>query len=263
MNNPAMQRVQSIRTVGTLVSANQNQIQLATNTNQTIYVMMGPDTEVSVTGTAEQDYLKAGVCVEFVAEVDKSHTVKEKIIKLQVISLSADRPAGLLPPDFASVDKKADPGIGDTAPAKGSKKKETDVFGDSSGRKPARTQSGAPQLPGTFTVRGTIKMCKDGKITVSAGRGPTVKAELDNDAKIDVDLADIRVAQRDDKITVNGLTSQARPNMVMAKSVKIDLANPLTGAKKHSTRSAKTPVNRPAKAKKDTSEGDDLLGGRK
>ena len=103
-------------------------------------------------------------------------------------------------------------------------------------------------------------MCKDGKITVSAGRGPTVKAELANDATIDVDMAEVRIAQRDDKITVNGLTTQARPNMVMAKSIKIDLANPLTGAKKHATRPAKTPASQPAKVKKDTSDSDDLLG---
>ena len=70
-------QAQPIKTSGTLVSTAQNQIQLSTNTNQTIYVMVGPDTEVSVTGTAEQDYLKSGVVVEFVADVDKTHTVKE------------------------------------------------------------------------------------------------------------------------------------------------------------------------------------------
>ena len=73
-----MPPMQPIKTGGTLVSADQNQIQLSTNTNQTIYVMFGPNTQVSVTGTAEQDYLKSGVTVEFVAEVDKAHTVKEK-----------------------------------------------------------------------------------------------------------------------------------------------------------------------------------------
>ena len=38
-----------------------------------MFVMVGPDTEVSVTGTAEQDYLKPGVTVEFVADIDKAH----------------------------------------------------------------------------------------------------------------------------------------------------------------------------------------------
>jgi len=269
--NPAMQRMQtmqSIKTGGKLVSASQSQLQLSTNANQTINVTIGPDTEVSVTGTAEQDYLKSGVTIEFVAEIDKTHAVKEKIIKLTVVSLSTDRPAGLSPPEFSTTEKKGkngdkadakplppDPGTGDAGPAKGRNKKEADPFGN----KPGKAQGGAPQLPGTFTVRGTIKMCKEGKITVSAGRGPTIKAELANDATIDVDMADLHAVQRDDKVTVNGFTSQARPNMVLAKSISIELANPLTGAKKHPTRPAKTPASHPAKAKKDSPDADAVL----
>jgi hypothetical protein len=268
--NPAMQRMQamqSIKTGGKLVSASQSQIQLSTNTNQTINVTIGPDTEMSVTGTAEQDYLKSGVTIEFVAEIDKTHAVKEKIIKLTVVSLSTDRPAGLSPPEFTTTEKKGkngdkadakplqpDPGAGDAGPAKGRSKKEADPFGN----KPSKAGS-APQLPGTFTVRGTIKMCKEGKITVSAGRGPTIKAELANDATIDVDMADLHAVQRDDKVTVNGFVSQARPNMVLAKSISIELANPLTGAKKHATRPAKTPVSHPAKAKKEAADADAVL----
>jgi len=270
--------MQPIKTSGTLVSANQGQLQLATNTNQTIYVVLGQETEVSVTGTAEQDYLKSGVTVEFVAEIDKAHAVKEKINKMVVVSPTSDRPVGLFPPEFATPDKKGekdekaddkkakplppDPGIGDAAPAKGRKpKKDADPFGDPSGGKSGKA-GGPPQLPGTFTVRGTIKLCKEGKITVSAGRGPTIKAELANDVTIDVDMADLRAAQRDDKVAVDGLTSQARPNMVMAKSIKIELANPLSG-KKHAARPAKTTAARPAKAKKNASDVDDLLGGGK
>ena len=108
--------------------------------------------------------------------------------------------------------------------------------------------------------RGTIKMCKDGKITVAAGRGPTVKAEIASDVTIDVDMADLRAAQRDDRVTVNGKTTQARPNMVLAQSIKIELANPLSGAKKHATHSTKTPAVRPTKAKKESSDADTLLG---
>ena len=39
-----MPQMQPIKTGGTLVAAGQNQIQLSTNTNQTIYVMVGPNT---------------------------------------------------------------------------------------------------------------------------------------------------------------------------------------------------------------------------
>ena len=83
-----------------LVQVGQGQLQLSTNMNQTIFVMVGPNTEVSVTGKAEPDYLKSGVNVEFVAEVDKTHTVKDKIIKMLIVTPTTERPAGLFAPSL-------------------------------------------------------------------------------------------------------------------------------------------------------------------
>ena len=146
--------------------------------------------------------------------------------------------------------KKADPHAGDLLASKPGK-------------------GGAAKLPGTFTVRGTIKMCKNGKITVAAGRGPTVKAELANDVTIDVDMADLRAAQRDDRVTVNGMTTPGPAEHGDGRNrSRSNLANPLSGAKKHATRPAKTPAVKataaPApKAKKKPPTADDLLGGGK
>ncbi len=154
-----------------------------------------------------------------------------------------------------------DPGIGD-APAKGRKKGADPQGGDLLSGKPSK--SGAIKPPGTFTVRGTIKLCKEGKISVQAGKGPKISGELASDVKIEVDMSDISAAQRDDRVTVNGKTTQARPNLIMAESIKIDLANPLSGAKKKATRPAKTSAAKTtAKAKKGDADADDLLGGGK
>ena len=113
--SPQQQHMQPIKTGGMLVLAGQNQLQLSTNTNQKILVMVQPDTEVSITGTAEMDYLKSGVTVEFVAEVDKLHKIKDKIIKMTIVTPTTDRPLGLSAPTFDAPekkgDKKADPGI--------------------------------------------------------------------------------------------------------------------------------------------------------
>ncbi len=277
-NNPAMQRMQNmqpIKTGGTLITATPSQLQISTNTNQTMYVIVMPNTQISVTGTAEQDYLKSGVTVEFVAEVAKGGAVKDKISHLVVVTPTTERPVGLYPPESAAPDKKgdenakpkgADAGLGDAPPAKGRKshgKKETDPLGgDASASKPGKGHGTAPQFPGTFSVRGTIKLCKNGAISVAAGHGPTIKGELASDVTIDVDMADLRAAQRDDKVTVSGKCSQARPNMVMAESITIELANPLSGTKKHAAH-AKTPAARAGKAKKGAADGDDLLGGGK
>jgi hypothetical protein len=272
------QRPQRIKTGGTLVSASQSQIQITTNTNQSIMVMIGPNTTVNVTGTAEQDYLKSPVTVEFVAEVAKGGTVAEKISHLVVVSPSTDRPAGFYPPETAVTGSKgekggkpgadnanaaaADPGIADPTAKKGKARgaQADDVFG----AKPAKSQSGSQALkpPGTFAVRGTIKSCKDGKISLSAGRS-TIKAELAADATIDVDMSDLRAVQRDDKVTVNGLTTQARPNMVLAESIKIELANPLSGTKKHAARPAKAAATESKPKKPAAADATDPLGGGK
>ncbi len=270
--NQVMQQPQRIKIAGTLMTSGQNQIQLSTNTNQTIYVMMGPDTEVSVTGKAEQDYLKSGVSVEFVADVDKTHVVKDPIASMTVVTPTTDRPLGLSSPESTASQNGAkkgdkanalgppDPGFGPGPPRGRGNAEAGPLGGDLPASKPAKAAGGASKLPGTFTIRGTIKMCKDGKITLALGRGPTIKAELANDLKIDVDAADIRFAQRDDKVTVRGVTTQARPNLVMAESVAIEMAAPLSGAKKHSARPAKTPAARPSQPKKEAADAVDLPG---
>ena len=278
--NPVMPQMQPIKKEGKLLTASPTQIQLSTNANETIFVMVVPKTQVSVTGTAEQDYLKSGVTVEFVAEVAKGGAVKDKITHLLVISPTSDRPIGLFSPESATPGKNGendegekakpllpDPGMGELAPTKGRKprsKKEADLFGADPLAKPSKGHNTAPQFPGTFTVRGTIRLCKNGAITVAAGHGPTIKAELASDVTIDVDMADVRVAQRDDKVTVSGLVSQARPNMVIAESITIELTNPLSGAKKHATRPerpAKTPATHAGKAKKGAGDADSFPGG--
>jgi hypothetical protein len=265
------QRPQRIKTGGTFVSGNTSQIQITTNTNQSIMVTLGPKTEVTVSGTAEQDYLKSGVVVEFVAEVAKGGAVAEKISHMVVVSPSTDRPAGLYPPESTVLGKKAekeekavggrpkggaDAGIAD-APVKPAKA-HADQGGDTFGPKPAKTQK-APQFPASYAVRGTIKLSKNGAITVSTGR-VTVKAELASDATIDVDMSDLKAVQRDDRVTVSGYTTQAQPNFVLAETIKIELANPLTG-KKHSAKTAKTPAA--DKPKKAVTDAVDQLGGGK
>jgi hypothetical protein len=285
--NQAMkqQRPQRMRTQGTFISANQSQLQLTTNTNQVMTIGLVQSTEVSVTGTAEQSYLKSGVLVEFVAEVPKGGAVAEKISQLTVVSPDADRPPGLYPPDTAPQKKSdpgdkgvgvpirgaganpakaaaADPGIGDdpVKPAKGTKK-HADA-GDLFGAAPAKSKSGVLKPPGTFAVRATVKSCKDGKIMLGAGHNTSIKAELASDVTIDVDMTELRVVQRDDKVTVDGIGTQAQPTYVAAKTIKVELANPLTGSKKRPSKTAKTPAS-DRKAKKPAGDAADLLGGGK
>lgn len=237
--NPGMMKpLQSKTYKGTLVSASGGQLQILVD-SKPLMVMMGQNTDVSVTGSAEPEYLRPNLEVEFVAEVAKGGVVKEKVDHLTLVTISTDRPSGLLPPETSKGKKDAK----DEQPPAGA------AVGDSTSGKTSRSH-GTPPLPGTYTVRGKLRMSRNGKISVAVVHGPLVKADLADGATIDVDLADIRVAQRDDAVTVKG--TEVRPRMVAAESVTIELAKPLTGKKKP-VRTAKTP---PASAKaKDADAG--------
>jgi hypothetical protein len=89
------------------------------------------------------------------------------------------------------------------------------------------------QLPGTYVVRGTIKSLKDGKFVVKIARG-TVKAEVDDNAEINVDTSDLKFARKGDNVSVKG---RGNGTMVLAESVTVQGAEPLTGRKKPKTHS--------------------------
>ena len=220
--------------------------------------MVGPETEVSVTGTAEQDYLKSGVTVEFVAEVDKTHTVKEKIVKLLIVSPTTERPVGLFAPEFATPSKsekgeKGGEGVKPLPPDPGSatRRRPRDEGGRQEGSRSVRRRSVGQQARQNTEQRPAVS-----RHVHRAGNDQDVQGRQDHrlgrprpddQGRIGQRRHDrrrhgrFRVAQPDDQVTVDGFASQAQPNMVMAKSIKIELANPLSGAKKH----GRTPRPRP------------------
>lgn len=218
-----------------------------------IMVGMNSQTEIHVTGTAEPGYLAPKMFVEFVADLSATGESKDKIDKLSICSPSSDRPAGLSEP-LPQGDKKnkndkdapaaAAPGGdngGNAAGKKTSGKNAFDSGFDPSSSK-SKTHTSGPKLPGTFTVRGTVKSYKNGKLMVSTGHGPIVKVDISDSATIDVDVSDMRGVSQGDKVTVKG---QGIKNQVLAASIAIEMSNPLTGAKKKTTheKPSKMPVN--------------------
>ncbi len=116
------------------------------------------------------------------------------------------------------------------------------------GKKPAPKKSAKVKLPGTYVVRGIVTSYKSGKLVVAAGKGGVAKGEVDDDATINVDVADFSCAVKGDTIRVEGHAAQA--NMIQAESVTITAKEPLTGPTK------KKPAHVDKKKKKDAS-GDD------
>ena len=186
-------------------------IQMSTNGNAPLAVLVTPATTVRVMGTATADFIRVGVQVEFTAEVDEQHNVEEKISQLTVFA-PGERPLGLFPE-----------GSTEATPAKRSKPGVLAV---------------SPDLPATCLVRGRVRSCRAGKLRVDIGSGHAdVKAELADDAQVSIDSADLRFARKGDGISVTGTRppmrgAAANARGLVATSVTILAAEPFgAGAK--------------------------------
>jgi hypothetical protein len=193
--------------------------------NGWVTVNIAPGAKVQYSNKATIDFLKAGVAVEFTAEVDAKHNVKNAVKQLTVVSLTTDRGAGLFPEGSsqpkAAVANNAGRAVGFQVPNAAAADKATK-------EKAAPRKAAAVQLPATCVVRGTIMSLKDGKIAMKIGHG-TVKAEVDDSAEIKVDMTELKFARKGDSVSVKG---RGAKGAVVAESVTVQGAEPLTGRKK-------------------------------
>lgn len=229
---------------GTITGVANSMIQMKTATNETMVVGLTPMTAVRLTATAKPEALRSGMSVEFVAEVQKGGVVKDKVDHLTIFTPSQTRQPGLHPPE-AAVKKGegeggldlglggpigGDPGIG-MEPEQGPGGRRT------RGKRPpaggAAVKPTAPQLPGSFCVRGIVRGFRDGSLTVQAGK-QSLKLDLAENATIDVETSDYSLAGPGDTIHVKGQPA-GRPGLIRAEKVSIEVAEPLTGKKRSRT----------------------------
>ncbi|MGD0899966.1 MAG: hypothetical protein ABR915_19195 [Thermoguttaceae bacterium] len=248
-NRPKIEPPKPATGDGSIVGVQGNTITMTTATNQTMVVGITPMTSVRVTGAATKDAIKAGMCVEFVADVGEDHTAKEKIKRMAIFTPGPGRQKGLFPESAAFPQPPTlpggkgkgpgaampgpDPGLFD-APAAvkgghrlhGKKDDEGDLATEGPGNK--------LKPPGVFDVRGQVKSFHDGALTVMADR-TAVKAELADDAQIELSLADCSIASRGDKIHVTGQSMPGRPGLIGAQVVEITLKEPYSGGRRHAS----------------------------
>ncbi|MGA2031234.1 MAG: hypothetical protein ABSG68_03170 [Thermoguttaceae bacterium] len=221
---------------------------------QPLMVMIQPATEVHFTGTASVDYLKPGMYVEFVAELDEKGAGKTKVKAVAVIGPTQE--VGILPPEAAGAGRKSAAGgegfgaAGGAAPGGGAAAGGFDAplapagGGDVAGGKhrvggTARKTTGAGgALAGTHTVRGKVTKFHESHLTVKADR-KVVNVELAAEPEISVDSSDYSMAARGDKVSLKGFEMPDK-RFVQAKSVTIEAAQTLSGAKKRPVRAEKT-----------------------
>jgi type II secretory pathway pseudopilin PulG len=206
--------------------------------SQSWEVYLTRDTKVHVTGTAEADFLKPKLGVEFDAELDAQAKGTNDVGALRVITLSRDKPLGI-----------SGGGHLPAKPAAGGAAKSAER-----GSVRSRTIE-----PGMHHVVGRVLSFHNNVLNVQAGR--KVQVNLADAAKIRVDVNDLSFAGEGDEVTGTGIsvpnrsaisrTSRVLPrpvqqnpqgiqnqaavegsHIVQAQEIKIEISEPLSSGKK-------------------------------
>jgi len=170
-------------------------------------------TAISIEGEADEHYLRPGLTIELVGEVNEKNEIAEPIKELEVIEGKGRPPLGLFPPESDD---------------------------DS---KPVRN----PEA-GKYRIRGRVATFKGGEILIAAGRWK-IAGKVDDELKVKLNIDDVRAAQRGDTMQVKAWHYDAqkpnptfnRPGQALAEQVKITLTNPPSTLKRSRT------ISRPAK----------------
>lgn len=208
-------------------------IQMVTATNQRWVFKLAQTTELQVTGMASVEYLRPMMFIEFEADLDRRGKSSNPVTEVTIFTPSQQRFPGVFPAGMGGPDEAA----GGAAPAA---KKD-------------------PNATTRYKVLGRITAMKNESLTVNASRA-VVRVDLAKDAKVKLDVADLSVVQKGDKIKASG--SSVREGFADAKSVTIELAQPL-GAAVEKKPGKKTGEKPSRKSRKDRDEKVDADNGEK
>ena len=161
--------------------------------------------EISYVGTAEPDWMRAGLWVRFQSHLTFQRKVQADgpVTELTVVTPSEEQLPGIAP--ISS--------LGDH------------LFSDEP-EQPATNK----REPIPCTVVGRIVNLKKNKMTVAAA-DVALTVEVVDDVRIAVQLAELSVAQAGDQVTIRGWKLPMVPGRAVAHTVLITSDKPLTGAR--------------------------------
>jgi hypothetical protein len=170
-----------------------------------IQVMPQPITKtISVKGTGEISAIKSGLGMRFAGKVDEAGVVADKVAEFYLVT-----------PDYMP---------------EFSLNEDTEIVG--------KINSFDPKTSTIKLAVNAVKKELKGEKEVTTKKVKLATLTLAEEPKINVDLKDLSLAHKNDMITVSGKvarniqTNQEIPNSIIAESVVIDLAEPLSFGKK-------------------------------
>jgi len=168
----------------------------AVSGNETVFLQVGPNSKLRVTGAAQLDYLQPGILIQFHALLDKPKLkLKEKVDKLTVVTAA--------PPEI------------------------------SPGALPDAGVTGEGDFK-AVVICGMITSIKGETITLNVpGLSPKLHVDLEETPSIDVNIGDLTKANQGDAVEVQGMKMVNGQNtIIQVRDGKITMAQPLSGAAK-------------------------------
>jgi len=231
---------EQVRAAGTIKDAGMGMLHVVgASGSQWLVKLDAQPQNISFMGSAEENWLQPGMLVRFNGIMDRRYKIAEPLSSLSVISMRPGYMFGITQEGLATA--------GNEAPK---------LFEDPKPERPApvkKTVSANEPMP--VLVIGRIASVKGGKLTIDAGTGKQLKVELQEKAKISVDVADLSWARAGDKIEIEGWAYPQQKMNVFARNVTVTATNPLVNEKKRPLPAAKDDDKEAEK--KDTEKKDD------
>lgn len=227
---------QPFQATGTIHSFNAKQINMITAGNQQWVVKFDDLTKVSVKGEGTPEMLQPGAVVRFYAKLSKKGAALEPLDEITLMSpREGFTPMVELSPEGSEKEEAGDKEKKEGAAAGGAEVRRTETPFDginlTEEEEPARGRSGRSRRGGVelqegerYFVVGVLANARRGKLVVTAGEKLKVKAELAEDAKIDVDFTTHAIARPGDTLEVKGYFREE--GEAMGRQVTITLAPP-------------------------------------
>jgi hypothetical protein len=198
---------------GTLKGMQGSLLQVAVSDTETwlLQVEARPQ-DILYQGTAEAAFVVPGMLVEFNAKVNKRGQAAEPVTSLTIFTVREGRGVGLMP--------------------EGGARGEAELFSESKEEKKAPPRKG-PQEDPTYQIGGQITKISRGELSVNCA-GTVIRADLDKQAKVAIDVNHLNYAQVGDKVEIYARfpKGQRAANQGLATRVTVIGAKPLGETKK-------------------------------
>jgi len=184
-------------------------------------VKVPPSGQVTYNASAEMDWLRAGMFVEFSANFDSKGQATAPLSQISVFTPSKDRPIGA----------QADSGLSKAA---------AELFTTPDPKEAEKPKQESVSLK----VAGRITGIRNGKLSVAAGNA-NVTAELAEKCSILVSVNDASLARADDTVRFSGWRLPNDQVHIYANQLTINAKEPLTGKRPQSESVAAKPASQP------------------